>query len=490
MAVLSRLRHPHRTWVVNGFLVLAVALVGVVAFRAVAVGSSPDTTDQRTTTVDSGTVTSTVSSSGNIEADRTLGVDFDGEGGIVRSIFVNPGDVVRKGQRLARVDATSAREALQAAQVQLRSAEATYEAAVQGQTPQEQAADQQSIAGAQVAVRSAEVSLRSARQTYALDRRQHAVAVATAERQLQKALKASPVDQTAVQTARSTLTTARQARDSALLADRQQIAAQQQGVTSAEQQLASARATVAVNAQPPRASAVAQAQSQVDSARVGVRQARTTLAQATLRAPAAGRVAAVNGTVGQSSTSSSSDSSSDSTSTATGFVTLVSATTLEVTADVAEADINDVKVGQSVAVTISADDQQLTGKVAEVADTSTVTNNVVEYAVTVRLDRGQGVKLGQTAQLVITTGSKESALRVSSSALTTIGNVTTATVRASDGTTSTRQVTTGLEGDTYTEVLSGLQDGDVVVLPEQSGTGSTGFTFPGGGGPGGNAVIR
>ncbi|MGC4113034.1 MAG: hypothetical protein QM747_21975 [Nocardioides sp.] len=42
----------------------------------------------------------------------------------------------------------------------------------------------------------------------------------------------------------------------------------------------------------------------------------------------------------------------------------------------------------------------------------------------------------------------------------------------------TRQVTTGLEGDTYTEVLSGLQAGDVVVLPQQSSTGSTGFTFP------------
>jgi hypothetical protein len=50
-------------------------------------------------------------------------------------------------------------------------------------------------------------------------------------------------------------------------------------------------------------------------------------------------------------------------------------------------------------------------------------------------------------------------------------------------------VTTGLEGDTYTEVLSGLQDGDVVVLPEQSTTGSSGFSFPGGGGPAG-AVIR
>jgi multidrug efflux pump subunit AcrA (membrane-fusion protein) len=157
MSVLSRLRHPDRTWVVNGVLVLAVALVGVVAFRAVAVSATPSESAQRTTTVDTGTVTSTVSSSGNIEADRTLGVDFDGEGGIVRAILVKPGDVVRKGQALARVDATSARQALEAAQVQLESAEASYDAAVQGQTPQEQAADQQTIAGAQVAVRSAEV---------------------------------------------------------------------------------------------------------------------------------------------------------------------------------------------------------------------------------------------------------------------------------------------------------------------------------------------
>lgn len=236
------------------------------------------------------------------------------------------------------------------------------------------------------------------------------------------------------------------------------------------------------------------------SAKVGVAQARTTLAQATLRAPEAGRVAAVNGTVGQSSSSSSSSaassssssssssSNSSSSSSSSGFVTLVSAKTLEVTADVAEADINDVKVGQSVTVTLSANDKELKGTVAEVADTSTVTNNVVEYAVTVRLDKSKGVKLGATAQLVITTGEKQSVLRVSSSALTTVGNITTATVRTSDGSTVTRQVTTGLKGDTYTEVLSGLQAGDVVVLPQQTTTGSTGFTFPRGGGPVGGGL--
>lgn len=494
MSALSRLRHPRRAWVVNGVLALAVALVGVVTYRAVAVGSTPNTSATRTTTVDRGTVTATVTSSGNIEADRTLAVDFDGSGGIVKAIYVKVGDQVRKGQVLARVDDTAARQSLATAQVQLQSAEASYQETVQGQTPQQQAADAQTVSGAQVSVRGAELSLRQARQSAALDRSQKNAAVTSAERALKRAEDATPVDHAAVTSARSALQAAKQARATALLADRHQVESQEQALASARQQLASTRASVAVNEQPPTSATVAQAAAQVQSARIGVQQARTTLEQDVLRAPKAGKVAAVNGTVGQSSTgsssssSSSSASSSDSTSTATGFVTLVSAGTLEVTADVAEADIDDVKVGQSVAVTLSANDQRLTGTVAAIADTSTVTNNVVEYAVTVRLASARGVKLGQTTQLVITTGSKQNVLRVSTSALTTVGRLTTATVRTSDGTTATRQVTTGLEGDTYTEVVSGLAVGDVVVLPEQTTTGSTGFTFPRGGGPVGGGL--
>ena len=45
-------------------------------------------------------------------------------------------------------------------------------------------------------------------------------------------------------------------------------------------------------------------------------------------------------------------------------------------------------------------------------------------------------------------------------------------------------MTIGLKGDGFTEVLDGLGDGDVVVLPQQPDTGG-GFTFPGGGGLGG-----
>jgi hypothetical protein len=45
-------------------------------------------------------------------------------------------------------------------------------------------------------------------------------------------------------------------------------------------------------------------------------------------------------------------------------------------------------------------------------------------------------------------------------------------------------VTTGLKGDSETEILSGLSAGDVVILPQQTG-GTGSFTFPGAGVGGG-----
>jgi len=271
------------------------------------------------------------------------------------------------------------------------------------------------------------------------------------------------------------------------------VAAARDQLAAAQSSLASTKASVAVNQQGARDSAIDSAQAQVTSAVVGVAQARTTLEQTVLRAPVAGRVAKVNGTVGEPSTSTSSTSSSSSstastsgtsTTDATGFVTLTGTDLLQVTADVAEADIADVQVGQEATITLSASGKEVTGIVSAVDAIETVTNNVVEYGVTVTLGESGGVKLGQSTQVVVTTGSKQGVVRVSASALTTVGDTTTATIQAADGTTRTVQVVTGLEGDGYTEVLSGLEDGDTVVLPEQTDA-PTGFTFPGGGGIGG-----
>jgi hypothetical protein len=157
-----------------------------------------------------------------------------------------------------------------------------------------------------------------------------------------------------------------------------------------------------------------------------------------------------------------------------------------VTTQVAEADANRVKVGQSASITFSAANLTAKGSVTAIDVQDNVSNNVVQYGVTVTLtDPPAGLKLGQTATVSITTGTKQDVLEVASSAITKVGATGTVTVRR-NGKDSTVPVQTGLAGDTLTEIVSGLSEGDEVVLPTSTGgSGSGGFTFPGGGAPGG-----
>lgn len=508
-------RIGRRAWVLNGVILAAlVAVLGLIVYTVRGTGAETVTTAQ-TVAVGTGDVTATVSANGNVAAGTSVNVDFQGSGGVVTAILVEAGDKVRKGQLLARVDPTSAEQALEQARVQLASAQASYETTVQGQTPAEQQRDQRSIDQAQVSVDSARSSVRSAQQSLNLTRSQQNAAVGrarTARNTARAALRAArdacdatkcrrdttSAEYQALEAAKTELTSARnsleianESRASALLQARQQVTSAQEQVDSAEASLASSKASAAVNQQGARSGAIAQAQSQIDSALIGVAEAQETLDQTELRAPVAGRIVQVNGTVGQASSSASGSSSGSSSGTSTssassstdtsGFVVLTGADILQVTADVAEADIADVKVGQPATITLSASGRELTGSVTAVAAVETVTNNVVEYGVTVTLDETKKVKLGQSTQVVITTGEKQGVVRVSSGALTTIGERTTATLQGSDGATSTVDVVTGLEGDGFTQILDGLEDGDEVVVPEQSGSGGE-FTFPGGGG--------
>jgi len=506
------LARPTRATVVNLFIAFAVLLVVALVVRTVSAGNASTSSAAVTATVDTGEVTATVSATGNVDSARSVDVDFTGSGGVVKAIYVEVGDKVHRGEALARVDQTSARQGLRTALATLASARAAYATTTQGQTPQERARDQQSVDVSARTVGSAQVGLRAARQTYALDRSQQNSAVAQAEQALRSAqadrdkahqrYQADPTasNQQALSEARATVRTdltalraARNTRASKLLADRQAIASQTANLRSARAQLRSTQATVQVDQQAPRQGVVDSASAQIASVQVTVDQARTTLRQTILRSPARGTVVSINGVIGQTSSSASSSASSSSSETSSstssssstsgssgtgGFLTMSSLGALQVKADVAEADISEVRVGQPATVTLSADDRRLTGTVTSVDTVQTVTNNVVEYGVTVTLARPTGVKLGQTSQVAITTGSKKNVLRVSSSALTTIGNQTTATMQRTDGSTRSVAVTTGLKGDSETEILSGLSAGDVVILPQQTG-GTGSFTFPG-----------
>jgi HlyD family secretion protein len=154
--------------------------------------------------------------------------------------------------------------------------------------------------------------------------------------------------------------------------------------------------------------------------------------------------------------------------------------------------VDSVKVGQPV--TVAADGQQtpLHGTVASIGLLSTTSGSKTTFPVTVRLDADSPkIYDGAGADVVITTGSAKSVTAVPTSAIHT-GPGGTYTVTVANGAKrSTVRVTIGLAGADLTQVKSGLQAGQKVVLADLSqplpGSASSGTTTTGrfGGGAGG-----
>jgi len=289
-----------------------------------------------------------------------------------------------------------------------------------------------------------------------------------------------------------------------------------QGWVYAKQDLAAAQsAATAASTQSSQSGQSASSQnstSSINSAKEDVtkaydtyQQALTAVDEATLTSPIAGVVIAVNGSVGSSSSGSGSGSgssgssgtggsSSSSSSSSSGFVTIADTSSYTMTANIAEADISNVQVGQAVAITFPAlTGTTATAKVTAISPTATSSNSVVTYATTITLDSLPAkVRLGQTAQAAITVASSGSdSLYVPAAAITTANGTSTVKV-VKDGKTSTVDVTTGVVGDQGTEITKGLTAGETIVLgtvtqstTSTTGTG-TGTTRTGGfGGAGG-----
>jgi macrolide-specific efflux system membrane fusion protein len=326
------------------------------------------------------------------------------------------------------------------------------------------------------------------------------------------------------------------------------LSAAQQSLTDAEDAAAAAAAAAATPTPTPTAGQQTQSQSQGQSPEVVVSNARASLAKATadkeqadqnldaanadlaattLKAPIAGTVTAINGTVGSVAGGSSSGSSSGSTgsgsstgqgstgttggttgsTTSGGFVDISDLKSLQVVAAFPEADAIKIKARQSATVTLNAEPgTTLTATLTSVSPTPTTTNGVVSYSATFTLAKlPAGARIGQTANVSVQTAKATNVLYVPSTAIVTSG--TTHTVTMADG-AGTKEVQLGVKGDSFTQVTSGLNEGDRVELIQgaigtaggaggagagQGGQGRTGQfpagggQFPGGAGAGGGA---
>lgn len=230
------------------------------------------------------------------------------------------------------------------------------------------------------------------------------------------------------------------------------------------------------------------AKGQVSDAYKTIGDLKTQISQATLTAPIAGVVTAVNITKGLAAPS--------------GDAITIDADSFDVTASVVESDVAKMAVGQTADVSIAAVDADLTGKVKSIAPTATgnTSGNVVDYAVTISLQNPPtGVRAGMTADVTITIASADNVLTVPAAALRgTTGNYSVL-VMGADGTPTPQGVEVGLVTNTTAEIKSGLSEGQQVVTGvanaqtgnptvTNGGFGGGGIAIPGGGfgGGGGN----
>lgn len=213
---------------------------------------------------------------------------------------------------------------------------------------------------------------------------------------------------------------------------------------------------------------------QVATANQALKDLETQIAGATLKAPVAGLVTAVNVVAGSDAPA--------------GAAVVIDSPTWKITTDVVESDLANVKIGQEAAITVSAIGAHLTGTVTDIAPVASAASGsgVVSFPVTVTLTTAPAtVRSGMSADVTITTASATNVLTVPAAALEgTSGDYRVRTLGA-DGTPVATPVQVGLVTNTLAEITSGLTEGTAVVTgtasDRQSTTGTTG-AFPGGGG--------
>ncbi len=278
--------------------------------------------------------------------------------GTLAAIDVSIGQQVKKGQTLAKLSVTSLQDAVNQAQAALNAAENT-------------------LGAADNSLGSAEASGASAI-SVAYDQEQNALNVCNSN--------PSPPPR-CVQ-----------------LAEDQYAQAQRQ----ADAQSATAQAQVA------------SAYGQLQAAEAQLRTAQDNLNNATLIAPHAGVVATINGSVGGAPGAPNATGSA-----AAGgntFIQIVDLSSLQLYADVNEADIAGIQDGQSVDFSVSAyGSRQFTGTVKAISPLGQTVSNVVTYTVIIQVDmqslNGARLLPGMTANATITTVTRPDVLLVPASAV-------------------------------------------------------------------------
>jgi macrolide-specific efflux system membrane fusion protein len=140
-------------------------------------------------------------------------------------------------------------------------------------------------------------------------------------------------------------------------------------------------------------------------------------------------------------------------------------------AKVDESDVDSIRIGQRSIVTLDSDPAKpLRGTVFGILQEGSNSSGIVTYGAKIRLDRvPPGARSQMTINAAFETAHKGRALLLPADAVQTLPDDTrTVSVPAAGGGAVSLAVATGLENDDQVEILSGLSEGDVALLPKDA----------------------
>jgi HlyD family secretion protein len=388
-----------------------LALSLVMAMLAGCSGDKAATPTARVTRAD---ITASLSVSGNLEAPNNRSVAFDMPG-TVEAVLVEKGDMVSRGDVLARLDAKDLQRNVEFARIQLDQARAQYNIADQ----QLRATIYPNYYGSYVVDVPGVWS--------ALDNATDRVAQVRA-----LIAKGDIAEANAVL--------------SRLLDD----------IDSAKES-SQARAwdmPVQIKAMEYQREAAALA---VTAAELSLQASKDMLDDATITSPTSGIITSVNIKEG--------DVLTGATFAAPAF-RVVDPTNLEMTGLIDEMDVADIALGQDVIITLDAlPDVEVQGVVKFISDAALIQAGVVLYPTTVSLKAPDSrVKDGMSATADIIVEKRSNVLVLPTTAVFNDAGVRIVYLVGSDGKATRHEITTGLRSGRLIQIASGLQEGDVVAL--------------------------
>lgn len=457
-------RRRRKSVLVNTALAAALLAGAGIAYAAVEDdgGNAPVSSRTRTAKVAKGTVMASVSASGSLSSPSDAGVSFTASGTVTK-VAVKVGDKVTAGQVLAEIDTTAAQEDVDEAEAALDVAEENLAKAKKGATVTipptagsgtsgggTTGAGSGAGSGANTGTGTNSGTGTGTGTTTGTSASGKPSATATASA---AAASPSPTKSTATPTPNTSTTV-----------DAAQVAQAESALVQAQNKLA---------------------------------EAKRVLAGCVLKAPTDGLVASVAGKVGDTASAGSSGASSgastgagaggssggtsggsSSGSSSTGFVVIANPSGMEIDVSFSEADAAKVKAGQPATVTMNVDSAtKRNAKVVSVnpLPDSGATSGSVKYTATIALEGDvSALRTGQTANVQVIVAQADNALYVPSAAVTGTGSAASVTVVA-NGAQERRTVSLGVVGDQTTQIVSGLAEGDEVVVGTMAnGNSSTG----------------